>query len=66
MIAMIVNPDFDELQIDQQWIDTRNPYRTVTIRGIEGELIQYGEYGNDRTYETCWINFRSRFGLKVN
>lgn len=55
----------DELAVGQRWAQADGANRVVEIRSIDGDWIQYGEYGNDRTYEKDWFNFQSRYCLVV-
>lgn len=60
----------DELKVGQRWAQADGANRVVVIRNIEkladGDVyVQYGEHGNDRTYEKDWFNFQCRFCLIV-
>ncbi len=54
-----------ELKVGQQWAPADGSDRVVTIRAIDGEWVQYGEYGNDRTYEKDSFSFQCRYCLVV-
>ena len=51
----------NELAVGQRWAQADGADRVVEIRSIDGEWIQYGEYGNDRTFEKDWFSFQCRY-----
>ena len=54
-----------ELKVGTKWAPADGGDRVVEIRGVEGEWIMYGEYGNDRTYEKDHFSFQCRYCLIV-
>lgn len=50
-----------ELKVGQKWAQADGTDRVVEIREIVGDWVQYGEHGNDRTYEKDYFSFQCRF-----
>jgi len=55
----------NELRVGTRWASADGTNRVVEIRGIDGEWVQYGEYGNDRTHEKDHFSFQCRYCLIV-
>lgn len=60
----------DELKVGQRWAQADGTNRVVVIRSLETDSggnvwVQYGNHGEDRTYEKDWFNFQCRYCLIV-
>jgi len=58
-----IMPLAEHVQVGQRWVQLNGSGRVVVIRGIEDNLVLYGDHGNDTTYSKQMSYFQNQFRL---
>lgn len=56
---------FEQLRTGTWWAQADGADRTVQIRALKDNNVQYGTYAGDSTYEANYFDFQTRYCLII-